>query len=112
MPGEWPQLQTALLGKGGRGLPPPSLTNGLGMGWSPSGPVSRFPSQLTEGRGLAHPLAPSAHSQVKAREIDQGASDSAEGEEQLVMPHEGGSALGSDPLLTSRLLLKSQNLIH
>lgn len=76
MPGEWPQLQTALLVKGGRGLPPPSLTNGVGMGWSPSGLASRFPSQLTEGRGLAHQLAPSAHSKVKAKEIDQGASDS------------------------------------
>lgn len=76
MSGEWPQLQAALLVKGGRRLPPPSLTSGAGMGWSPSGLASLFPSQLMEGRGQAHLLTPSAHSRVKAREIDQGASDS------------------------------------
>lgn len=70
------------------------------------------PSQLTEGRGLAHLLVPSTHSQVKDGKLEQRATGgpSAVREEQLVMPHEGGSSLGSDPLLTSKLLLGSQNL--
>lgn len=75
------------------------------MGWGPSGPAPLSPSRLTEGRGLAHLLVPSTHSRVKDGKLDQRATGgpSAGGEEQLVMPREGGSSLGL-------LLLESQNL--